>query len=30
MRQSTDPLGDVDGYLKSQKGGTNTGYVRTP
>jgi enoyl-CoA hydratase/carnithine racemase len=28
MRMSTDPLGDVEGYLKSQKGGTNKGYVR--
>lgn len=28
MRQTIDPLGDVSGYLASQKGGTNTGYVR--
>lgn len=29
MRMSIDPLGDVDGYLKSQKGGTNKEYVRS-
>lgn len=28
MRQSVDPLADVGGYLKSQKGGTNIGYTR--
>lgn len=28
MRMSIDPLGDVDAYLKSQKGGTNKEYVR--
>lgn len=28
MRMSVDPLGDVDGYLKSQKGGTNQAYAR--
>lgn len=28
MRKSIDPLSDVDGYLKSQKGGTNKDYVR--
>jgi enoyl-CoA hydratase/carnithine racemase len=26
MRFYTDPLADVEGYLKSQKGGTNTAY----
>ena len=29
MRMSIDPLGDVDGYLKSQKGGTTKNYVRS-
>jgi enoyl-CoA hydratase/carnithine racemase len=29
MRAYTDPLSDVDGYLKSQKGGTNLSY-RSP
>ncbi|MFF4835210.1 enoyl-CoA hydratase/isomerase family protein [Streptomyces sp. NPDC001315] len=28
MRVSIDPLGDVEGYLKSQKGGTNKDYQR--
>ena len=28
MRFYTDPLADVEGYLKSQKGGTNQGYRR--
>ncbi len=28
MRFYTDPLADVEGYLKSQKGGTNATYVR--
>jgi len=28
MRFYTDPLADVEGYLKSQKGGTNTAYRR--
>lgn len=28
MRLYTDPLADVEGYLKSQKGGTNQGYRR--
>jgi enoyl-CoA hydratase/carnithine racemase len=28
MRRFTDPLADVEGYLKSQKGGTNLGYKR--
>jgi enoyl-CoA hydratase/carnithine racemase len=28
MRRYTDPLADVDGYLKSQKGGTNLDYKR--
>jgi enoyl-CoA hydratase/carnithine racemase len=26
MRAYTNPLSDVEGYLRSQKGGTNTGY----
>ncbi len=26
MRYYTDPLGDVEGYLKSQKGGPNRAY----
>ena len=29
MRYYTNPLGDVDAYLKSQKGGTNLGYKRS-
>lgn len=29
MRQSIDPLSDVDKYLASQKGGTNKEYVRS-
>jgi enoyl-CoA hydratase/carnithine racemase len=29
MRSYTDPLSDVEGYLRSQKGGTNLNY-RTP
>ena len=28
LRRAMDPLGDVEGYLKSQKGGPNTTYVR--
>lgn len=28
MRCYTDPLGDVEGYLKSQRGGTNPDYKR--
>lgn len=28
MRMSIDPLGDVESYLRSQKGGTNKDYVR--
>lgn len=28
MRTATDPLDDIDGYLRSQKGGTNVGYRR--
>jgi enoyl-CoA hydratase/carnithine racemase len=28
MRLYTDPLGDLDGYLKSQRGGTNLKYKR--
>lgn len=28
MRFYTDPLGDVEGYLKSQRGGTNSSYKR--
>ena len=28
MRFYTDPLSDVEGYLKSQKGGTNAAYVK--
>lgn len=29
MRRTIDPLADVDGYLKSQKGGPNRGYARS-
>jgi hypothetical protein len=29
MRFYTNPLGDVDEYLKSQKGGPNARYKRT-
>src|SRR5712691_6886221 len=28
LRRAMDPLGDVDGYLKSQKGGANLNYKR--
>ncbi len=28
MRRTIDPLADVEGYLKSQKGGPNRGYAR--
>ena len=28
LRRSMDPLGDVEGYLKSQKGGANLNYKR--
>ena len=28
MRRAMDPLGDVEGYLKSQKGGANLNYKR--
>ena len=28
LRRAMDPLGDVEGYLKSQKGGPNVDYVR--
>ena len=28
LRRAMDPLGDVEGYLKSQKGGPNVEYVR--
>jgi len=28
LRRAMDPLGDVEGYLKSQKGGPNVTYVR--
>jgi trans-feruloyl-CoA hydratase/vanillin synthase len=28
MRRAMDPLGDVEGYLKSQKGGANLNYTR--
>jgi enoyl-CoA hydratase/carnithine racemase len=28
LRRAMDPLGDVEGYLKSQKGAPNTGYRR--
>jgi len=28
MRAYTNPLGDVEGYLRSQKGGGSTGYVK--
>ena len=29
MRHYTDPLSDVEGYLKSQRGGTNLNYTRS-
>ena len=28
LRLYANPTGDVDGYLKSQKGGSNKGYVK--
>jgi hypothetical protein len=28
LRRAVDPTGDVDGYLKSQKGGPNLTYKR--
>jgi 3-hydroxypropionyl-coenzyme A dehydratase/trans-feruloyl-CoA hydratase/vanillin synthase len=28
LRRAVDPTGDVEGYLKSQKGGPNPGYKR--
>ena len=28
MRRAMDPLDNVESYLKSQKGGPNTGYKR--
>ena len=28
LRRVMDPLGDVEGYLKSQKGGANLNYKR--
>lgn len=28
MRRAMDPLGDIESYLESQKGGTNTAYKR--
>jgi enoyl-CoA hydratase/carnithine racemase len=28
LRRAVDPTGDVEGYLKSQKGGPNLGYKR--